>query len=49
MRSPSEDPPKDDIESDSSGNTHARNFQHGHGIALFRHPRESSGAAFEGC
>lgn len=49
VRSPLEDPPKNDIESDTSGNTHARNLQHSHGIALFRHPRESSGAAFEVC
>lgn len=49
VRSPSEDPPKNDIESYTSGNTHARNLQHSHGIALFRHPRESSGAAFEVC
>ena len=41
--------PKNDIESDASGNAHACNLQHSHGIALLRHPRESSGAAFEVC
>ena len=47
VKSPSEDPSKNDIESDTSGNTHACNLHHGHGIALFRHPCKSSGATFE--
>jgi hypothetical protein len=44
-----ENPPKNKPNQHPSTNDNPRNLQHGNGIALSRHARESVRAAFEVC
>lgn len=43
------DPSQDDVDQDSCSDDHAGDLENRNGVALFRHPCESRGTAFQVC